>query len=130
GEDGVDFLEFFGRQVDLRGGEVFFQVAGAFGAGDGDDVIALRQYPGQGELAGRAALATRDLLDLRHQVEVLLEVSPLETRRVTPVVVRWEIINGSELTGKKTPPQRTVGDEADAEFADGGKEFPLRLATP
>src|SRR5690606_19098478 len=87
GEDGVDFLEFFGRQADLRGGEVFFQVTGAFGARDGDYVIALRQYPGQGELAGRAALATRDVLDLRHQGQGLLEVHPMETRRVTPVVV-------------------------------------------
>ena len=74
----VDPCEVFAGEFDRDGGGVFFELLAAFGAGDGYEVVSLRQDPGKGELRGRNALFPCNLLDAFDQVEVPLEVFALK----------------------------------------------------
>ena len=47
----------------------------------------------------------------------------------TPVV-RWQILEASQLAGEEAAAERAVRDEADAQFPDGGDEFVLWVAAP
>ena len=47
----------------------------------------------------------------------------------TPVV-RWQILEASQLAGEEAAAERAVRDEADSQFPDGGDEFVLRVAAP
>ncbi len=51
----MDAVEGFGGELDGGCAEVFFEVVEALGAGDGDDIVALGEDPGEGELGGGAA---------------------------------------------------------------------------
>ena len=68
GEDFVETGEVFLRETDLDGCGVFFQIFSALGAGDRDDIVALRQYPGEGELRRLASFFFGDLFYLADQV--------------------------------------------------------------
>src|SRR3954452_4453721 len=65
GQLGVDVPELVVAELDLRRAPVLLEVGHALGAGDRDDVVALRQHPGQRELPGRDALLLGELADLR-----------------------------------------------------------------
>src|SRR5262245_29299969 len=54
GEGGVELGKFLRGQFDLDSGGVFLEVLDALGAGDGDDVVAPGEDPGEGELGGFA----------------------------------------------------------------------------
>src|SRR4051812_46383969 len=71
---GVDAGEICLRQLHVGRGEVLLEVLAAFRAGYGDDVAALRQYPRERELAGGARFLACELLDLRHETKVVVEV--------------------------------------------------------
>ena len=62
------------------------------GSGNRDDILALREHPGERELRGRAALLLRHRLDLPDQLEVLLEILALEARMVLAEIVLREIV--------------------------------------
>jgi hypothetical protein len=47
---------------------VLLQVLAAFSAGDRDDIVALREHPGERELCGRAALFFGQLFNTYHKV--------------------------------------------------------------
>jgi hypothetical protein len=64
----------------VRCGDVLFEVLAAFGARDGNDVVALGKEPRQRELAARHVLLGGDLVHALHQLEVLIEVLALEAR--------------------------------------------------
>src|SRR5258708_35882035 len=100
------------------------------GAGNRDDVLILRQHPGQRELRGFAAFLPGDFLDAAHEVEILLKVLALKARRISAVVVLREIYESRELAGEKAAPERTVGDEAYADFAAGVQDVVFWMAAP
>src|SRR5215813_4793318 len=70
GEDLLDALEVRASEADVEGARVLLQVAPPLGAGDGHDVVALGEHPGEGELRRPAALLRRHLLDVADEVEV------------------------------------------------------------
>src|SRR4030095_2347654 len=94
---GIDARQVRGGQADVVRRPVLLEVLAALRAGNRDDVLALREHPGQGELARRGALLARDRLDLRHEIEVLLEVFALEARLEAAVVVLREVLDALDL---------------------------------
>src|ERR1051326_4735696 len=116
-EDFVNAAEVIGGESHFQGGDVFFQIFSALGAGNVDDVVTAEEDPGEGELRGLAAFLLGDLLDAMDKVEIFLEIFSLETRRVAAVVIGGEIFEAMELSSEKSAAERTVSDEADAEFA-------------
>src|ERR1051326_9601950 len=78
--DGVDARKIIGREADVHGAHIFLEVSHALGAGNRHDVSPTREEPRQSELRGRAPFLSRELLDVIHEIEVLLEVLTLEAR--------------------------------------------------
>src|SRR5436189_2983207 len=115
---------------DLQRGKVLEQVLPPLGPEDRHDVLAPGPHPRQRELRGRALLLDRDLLDVAEQLEVLGEVLPLEPRRAPAPVVGGEVLESLDLAGEESPPERAVGDEADAQLAARGKRPVLHVAAP
>src|SRR5262245_27367389 len=76
-----DLGEVLGRQLDIERADVLLETLDAPSAGDRDDVVALREHPGERELRRGHALRRGKLLDLAHQVEVALEALALEAGR-------------------------------------------------
>src|SRR3989475_10509698 len=128
--DRVDRRQVLGRERDRERARVLLEVRPPLGPRDGDDVLALREHPGERELRGLAALARREPLEVAHEVEILLEVLALEAGREAAVVVGREVLEALDLPGQEAPPERAVGDEADPELATGGDEPVLRVAAP
>src|SRR6185312_3509630 len=100
------------------------------GAGDRDDVLALRQHPGERQLRGRAALLLSHLLDFADERDVLLEILPLEARVIAAEIVLGEVVRRLELAGEEPAAERRISDIADAQLAHRGKHFGLRVAAP
>ena len=78
------------RQREGRGADVLLEVLHALRARDRGHVVALREHPGQRQLAGRRALALRDLTDPGDQRQVGVERvagEPREVRRPARVVL-------------------------------------------
>lgn len=73
--DPPDLLQLGLAQLDLPGAPVLLEPVCLGRAGDGND--PLRGHPGQRDLAGRAALAGGELLDLVNDGAVLVEVLAL-----------------------------------------------------
>src|SRR5437867_669370 len=128
--DGVDRRQVLGRERDRERARVLLEVRPPLGPRDGDDVLALREHPGERELRGLAALARRERFEVAHEVEILLEVLALEAGREAAVVVGREVLEALDLPGQEAAPERAVGDEADPELATGGEDPVLRVAAP
>src|ERR1039458_9726892 len=103
-------------QMNVHGSEIFFEIAYVLRSGDGDDILALSEHPGKGQLRGRTA----DLLcDLPHglgQMQIALEVFALEPGMVTPPVVLRNGILRLEPSSEETASHWAVGDKADAQL--------------
>ena len=82
------------------------------------------------QVATVAILLFRNLFNLSHKVEILLEVFSLEAGRSAAIVVRWKIFEFLELTGQKTAAERAIGDESDTEFATGWQNLVFGIARP
>src|SRR5688572_24699455 len=85
------------------------------GSGNRHDVVSLREHPGQRELRGRTVVLGSDLLDLRDQLEVLLEIRCLKTWVLSPEIVLGQVVNTLDLAGQKSATEGAVGYEADVE---------------
>ena len=87
-------------------------------------------HPSQGQLAGGDPLLGGQALDLLDQLQVAGEVLTLEARLVAAEVVLVEVVGAGDLSGQESPPQRAVGDDADAELAGHGYDVGLEIAGP
>src|SRR5579862_2657878 len=130
GEDFFHTLQIFGVQLDIDCSHVFFQIFTPFRTGDWNDVLALRQYPRQCQLRGLAALLACQFLNRMHEVEILLKIVALKSRRVAPVIVRWKIFETPELPGKKTASEGTVGHKPNPLFTACMQDFILGITSP
>ena len=119
----LDAAQIVRRELHAERAEVFFQIFAAFSAGDGNDVIALGEKPCKSELAGSAILFFGDGFDAGDQVEILLKIVVLETRRKATVVVWCKILEALDLAGEKTAAERAVGYKSDSQLARRGREF-------
>src|SRR3954471_10316527 len=102
----------------------------ALAAGDGHDIVALRQYPRDRQLRGSHTFASRDLFDAVDEVEIAFEVFALEARRLAAVIGRFEVVDRLETSGEEAAADRRVGDEADAQLAHGRQNLVLGIAAP
>src|SRR3954468_4380077 len=116
--EGVELRDLRRRQLEVVGGEVLLQPGQPLGAGDGGDVIALRQQPRQGDLGGGGAGLVGDRLHLVGDGEVAPEVLAGETRVGRPEVVRSEVALRPDGAGQEPVAERRVGDQADAELPE------------
>ena len=90
-QDLLEPFQVFVGQLHLQGADVLVEVADVLGAGDRDDVLALRQDPGQCELRGVAPLLLRQSFDLFDELQVLLEILALEPRMVLAEITFREV---------------------------------------
>lgn len=86
-----DLLLLLARQLHVQRPQVLLQVLDLLGAGDRDDVVALRQQPRQRQLARRDLLLLRQRRDAVHQLQVLGEVLLGEARRDEAEVALLEV---------------------------------------
>src|SRR5215210_8672616 len=126
----LDRLQIGGAQLYLQRAEILFEISALLRTGNGDDVSALRQQPGQRELRRRALLAPGDLLHPSNQVEIALEVLALEPRRVAPVIVLRQVFECPETSGQKSSPERAVGHKPDAQLATQGQHLIFGISGP
>src|SRR6266849_10637214 len=130
GKDFIQATQVVLRQFQIHCGGVFLKILAALRAGDGDNVVTLRQHPRERQLGWLASFFARDLFDFFHEIEILLKVFALEAWRGTAIVIGCQVFEFLELAGKKASSKRAVGDEADAEFAAGCEDFLFRIARP
>src|SRR5258706_9456705 len=67
-----------GRDGHVQRSEILLEPLDVAGPGDGDDIVPLRQQPGERELGGRAALLPGYRFDLRNEFPVAREILGLE----------------------------------------------------
>lgn len=99
------------------------RVRSAARTGDGDDLVALGQNPGKGELGDRGLLRCGELGEPVDGVDVLLEGSRLPAGIVVAHVSDVVGAGGHGRAGEEAAAQWGVGHEADAEFAEDGEEL-------
>jgi len=111
------------------GPEVLLQVGDALGAGDRDDVVALGEDPGEGQLAGGAAVALGEALDLVDEAQVRVEGVTGEPREPADGagVAGLERVRG-DGAGEHAAAERGVRHQADAEPADRRQDLVLEVA--
>ena len=126
----VDSRHLFGRQLHIDGSRVLFEMRDRFAARDRHDVVTAVQQPRDGELRRRDALLFRDPLDLFHEREILREVLALKSRRVAPIVSRFEVVDGLVPARQKSTADRAVRDEADPQLAHRGQNVILGITAP
>ena len=119
-----------GRHLHVDGGDNFFKVFAALGAGDRHDVVALRQDPGERQLRRRATFLFRDLPDAINEGQVPGQIITLESRRGAAVVIGREIIECLDLTSEEAATERAIGYETDAEFTAGWEDLILGVPAP
>jgi hypothetical protein len=110
-------LELVVAQFDAVGGGVLLDAGDPAGAGDGGDVVALGEQPGQGDLRRCGAGLGGDGLDLVDDGQVALEVLPGEAGVGLAPVVAGDVIDGADLASEEAVAERGLGDEADAQPA-------------
>lgn len=122
-QDLVDGLEVGVGEGEVGGAGVFLDALRAAGAGDGHDVLAAGQEPGQGELGDGGALGRCELGEPVDGFDVLLEVARLPARVDVAYVIAFIPAGGLGGAGDEPAADRGVGDEADAELVQDREEL-------
>src|SRR5882672_338517 len=100
-------------QFDVGRARILFQMIEPRRAGNGNDVVAFREQPGERQLRHGAIVFARDSRESVEQFQILRKILALETRHGEANVLRrqrGDIANG---TWKKAARQRREGDEGD-----------------
>jgi hypothetical protein len=97
-------LQLLFAQLDAVGGGVLLDAGDALGAGDGGDVVALCEQPGQRDLRRGGVELGGDGLDLVDDAEVLLEVALAEARVGLAPVVAGELLGEPIVPVRKPCP--------------------------
>ena len=128
---GVEPLELVGGEHDGVGGGVLLDAGDAAGAGDGGDVVALGQQPGQRDLGGGGADLGADRPRPRRRGRRLrAKVSPTKRGLVLRQSSSGMSSGVRSCAGEEAVPERGVGHEADAELAQQREELVLGVAGP
>ena len=123
----ADFLVLLIAQLHLQRSQVFFEILDLLRPRDRDDILPLPHQPRQRQLPGGTPFLLCNCPKLIHQLQVLLEVLPLEARGHASKVVLVEIIRATDLAGHEASPKRGVSDGGDAKLAAGFEEGDLRV---
>ena len=73
-DSGLQLGNFSIIEIDVHRGGIFFEVFAALGSRDRNDVVALRENPGECELAGRDVFALGDFADAGDKRLVLVKI--------------------------------------------------------
>src|SRR5207245_9908487 len=130
GRDAVDASPVGRSEMNGGGRDVLRQVAPPLGAGDGNDVRALRKQPGERRLRRPARLLLRQLLDPGDEVQVLREVRALEARVVAAPIILRQVVERFEPPGEEPAPQRAVRHESDAQLPARRQNLVLGIPRP
>jgi hypothetical protein len=126
-----EFCNLGRGELDISGCCIFLKIFAAFGAGDRSEVVALGEDPGEGKLAGFYATAVRDGGYAVDEDLVLVEVVAGESWiAFCAEVPGAEVGLALDGSGEKSATEWRVGDEADAEFADCGKDLGFDVTLP
>src|SRR4051812_46741957 len=112
----LDLVQIRAAELHLQGSDILLQVAPLLGPGDRNDVLPLRQQPGEGQLCRSALLAPRNLLHSGDQVEIPLKVFSLKAGSIPAIVVLRQVVEVPEPSSQKSATQGRIGDEPNAEF--------------
>src|SRR3984893_9825813 len=116
----VDPRQVILGQADRQRLHVLLEVRAMLGAWNGQDVLALREEPGERELGRSGALLSGDLLDPADEPEVVLEILILEARMLPATVVLGNVPSLLDPGAQQTASEGRVGDEGDAELTARG----------
>ena len=122
--------QLVGGQLDAVGGGVLLDAGHPAGAGDGGDVVAVGEDPGESGLGGGRADLGADGPDLVDDREVAGEVLAGEPRVGLAPVVVGEVVDGADLAGEQAVAERGVRDEPDAELTQQREDLGLDVAGP
>src|SRR2546421_6748861 len=126
----VDPFEIVRIQEHIERVHIFAQIFSPFRSRNWDDVFALRQDPGQGELRGRATFFPSDLAHLANEIQIALKIFSLKPRGSPPVVVLRQVFKAFDLAGQESATERGIGDKTDAELAANTEHFLFWIARP
>ena len=130
GRDLVHVGQVGRSQYDVRRAKIIIEVHSRLCAGDGDDVVAHRQRPGDQELRERAALCPRQIAQALDERQVVPGIVALKPRERAPAVGGGQLVCRGNGPGEKAASERAVGDEPNAEFAAGRQQFGLGITRP
>ena len=78
-------------------GDILLQIFPPLRPRNRDNVRTLRQHPGQRQLRSRALFLASYVFHAPHQIQILLKILSLKPRRISPVIIRWQIVKLLEL---------------------------------
>ena len=131
GDGCFQFGYFLLGEAQFGGGDVLFEVGAALGAGDGEEVVSLGEDPGESQLAGLDAFAVGDGADaIDEQLVLAGGVSGEAWVAGSAEVLVVELGGVGERAGEEAAAEGAVGDEADAELANGGEYLGFNVALP
>ncbi len=117
-------------ELDVERLEVLLEVDPALGPEDRDDIVALRQHPGERQLRCACISSGGPAPRLVPPDPDSSGSSLPGTGQVAAVVVGREIGGRLEPASEKPAAQRAVGDESDAELPAGGQHVVLGVPGP
>jgi hypothetical protein len=92
-----DLRLIFLVQLDLQGADILLNTSEGSRARDGEEVISLRQNPGQSQLTGGAVLRLRNFGDAVNELEILGEVLRREAWCELAEVALFEVVWAADL---------------------------------
>ena len=115
GERIIEIIEIVLCQRHIHRSEVFLEAMQLGCAGDGNHVLSSSEHPGQSQLRGRDLFLRGEGLNGLHNREVVFKVFALKTRRGSPVVIVFELVEVLDGTGQEATTKRAVRNKCDAE---------------
>src|SRR5450432_3225915 len=130
GRGSFDLTKIVRSKLDFGGSDVFFEAIQFRGARDGNDPGLLRQQPGQRDLGRGGFLLLGKGAEQIDKCLVGLDRLGRKPRQRTAEVRALKLRSLVNLPRKEPLSQRAVGNQANAQFLEGGQYFRFRLAPP
>ena len=118
-ESTIEYFELGRLQLEFGGRDIFIDAGRFASGGNRHQVGPTGEQPGQRNLRrGRFELG-RNLLDLIQERQVALDVFGKETRMIVTALTRIQVVGRTNRCREKTPTERRISHETDAQFATG-----------
>src|SRR5579859_7388279 len=98
-----DARQIVRSQLNLCGGDVFFEVSPPFRARNGYNITSLSEHPCQRQLRRFAMFFSSEFFYVVHEFQIFLEIFTLKPRRTVTVVVRRQIFRLLKSASQKSP---------------------------
>jgi hypothetical protein len=109
-EQGFYCLQVLVLEVDIHRAGIVQQIFSLFGAGDRDDMLSLRQYPGNGQLRRRTAPFSCESGKFTGKIFVVFSVLLLITGKTSPEIIIGQLIEIKGI-GHQSPGEGTEWDK-------------------